>query len=285
MKPAQAVREAEYELASAGVPDPRTDAELLVAHVLGVSRSEVNGADEVDEARLSELRSLVARRRARVPLQHLLGEWGFRHLSLRVDGRALVPRPETEATVDRALARIADLESPSILDVGTGAGAIALAVLDEHPGARVTAVDASADALELARENAERVGFADRIELVLARIDAGADASNSLLLATKGREPFDLVVSNPPYIREADLARLEPEVLEHDPREAIVEAGMTEAVVHGARAVLSSGGWLVVECGDGQADKLAELVDSLGYAEVTVSRDLLGIERVVEGRL
>jgi release factor glutamine methyltransferase len=105
------------------------------------------------------------------------------------------------------------------------------------------------------------------------------------LLATKGREPFDLVVSNPPYIREADLARLEPEVLEHDPREAIVEAGMTEAVVHGARAVLSSGGWLVVECGDGQADKLAELVDSLGYAEVTVSRDLLGIERVVEGRL
>jgi release factor glutamine methyltransferase len=285
VKPREAVREVERELASAGVPDPRTDAELLVAHVLGVRRSELNGGGAFGGDRLDELRSLVERRRAREPLQHLLGEWGFRHLSLRVDGRALVPRPETEATVDRALNRIEALAQATVLDVGTGTGAIALALLDEHPGARVVGVDISAEALALAAENAQKTGLSQRLDLIRCDIRSGDDASESLLRATSHVGPFDLVVSNPPYIRPERIPFLEPEVRDHDPRQAILESGLTQAVVHGARAVLRPGGWLVVECGDDQDEELAKLFRSLDYADVSVTPDLLGINRVVEGRL
>jgi release factor glutamine methyltransferase len=273
LKPQDAVHHVERRLVAAGVPQARTDAEILVAHVLGVPRSTLAAqGDDLDPRQLERLQALAERRRAREPLQHLLGEWGFRHLMLAVDRRALVPRPETEVTVDRALARIERLAAPRVLDVGTGSGAIALALLDEHAGARVVAVDVASEALELARENAERLELSDRLELVRGEVLGGVSG------------PFDLVVSNPPYIREEDLPRLEPEVREHDPRGAIVEAGLTETVARAATAVLQSGGWLVLECGDGQDERLADLLRFLGYADVTVTPDLAGIPRVVEGR-
>jgi release factor glutamine methyltransferase len=285
LKPRDAVRHVERRLITAGVPQARTDAEILVAHVLGVPRSTVAARDDhLDARQLERLQALAERRRTREPLQHLLGEWGFRNLTLAVDRRALVPRPETEVTVERALARIERIAAPRVLDVGTGSGAIALAILDEHPVARVTAVEASQPAIELARENAARAGYSDRLELIVSDIRCEPDPSNSLLLALEGERGFDLVVSNPPYIPEVELARLEPEVREHDPREAIVEAGLTEAVARAAPAVLRSGGWLVLECGDGQDEALADLLRSLGYLNVTVTSDLAGIPRVVEGR-
>src|SRR5205807_2987043 len=137
----------------AGVESPWVDAELLLAHALGVSRTELYAAPEREAP--DELEPLLARREAREPLAYVLGEWDFRRLTLKTDRRALVPRPETEVVVERCLALLRDETEPRVLDLGTGTGAIALAIADEHPGARVTAVDASPEALALARENAD----------------------------------------------------------------------------------------------------------------------------------
>jgi release factor glutamine methyltransferase len=255
-----ALQRAERELAAAGVDTPRVDAELLVAHTLGVSRSQIyiDTQREVPDT----FQVLLEQRRQREPLAYVLGEWGFRHLTLKTDARALVPRPETEVVVERALALIADLPEPKVLDVGTGTGAIALAIADEHPGARVTAVDTSPDALALARENAARLGL--DVDLRLAGIEAVADG-------------WDLVVANPPYIPEAILATLPPE-LSWEPREALVAMGLHEQIVRDAKTR-----YLVFEVGYGQAPAVARSLEELGYSDVTITRDLAGAERVVEG--
>ena len=259
----EALAEAERRLAAAGVDTPRVDAELLVGHVLGLSRTEVyaDGARDLDAA---ELATLLRRREHREPLAYVLGEWGFRRLTLRTDARALVPRPETEVVVERALALVADVAEPRILDVGTGGGAIALAIADEHPGARVTGVDTSEAALELARENATRLGLDVRLRR------AGVEAADE----TK----WDLVVSNPPYVDPSDLPRLQPEV-HHEPRAALVDRGLHEQVARRARTT-----WLVLEVGDGQAAQVVETLRRHRYRDVRITRDLSGAERVVEGR-
>ena len=162
------------ELAAARVPDPRTDAELLVAHVLGTTRSRLYvSADVVDARRRAQLRSLVERRSRREPLAYLVQEWGFRRLTLAVDRRVLVPRPETEIVVERCLALLAPVAAPRVLDVGTGSGAIALALADELPAAQVVATDASAQALAVARENVRRSGLVERVELIHGDLFAG----------------------------------------------------------------------------------------------------------------
>ena len=154
------LRKSTEHLAAKRVEQPRFDAERLLAHALGVERVELymHLDRPLTDAELDTARDLVARRAGGEPLQYVLGEWGFRRLTLRVDGRALIPRPETETVVERCLALIAGREAPRVLDVGTGSGAIALAIADEHPGARVTAVDVSEEALALARENVEPYG-------------------------------------------------------------------------------------------------------------------------------
>ena len=254
------------------MPDARTDAELLVAQALGLTRSGVYAmAGVLDDASRERLEALVARRRRREPLQHVLGEWGFRRLTLRVDGRALVPRAETEIVVERCLALVAGVAEPRILDVGVGSGAIALALADEHAGARVVGVDASTQALALARENAERTGLSARVELVHGDLFAGLAG------------PFDVVVANPPYVEPDELPRLEPEVRDHDPREALVGPGTTEAITRGALDILAPGGYLVLEAAGHQAANLARLLQALGYGNVAVTRDLTGTPRVVEG--
>jgi release factor glutamine methyltransferase len=268
-----AVHEVARELEEAGVPSPRVDAEHLVAHVLGVSRSAVYSSGEsVAEEEELRLRSLLERRRAREPLAYVLGEWGFRRLTLRVDGRALVPRPETEVVVERCLEHLRGVEEARVLDVGVGSGAIALSLADEHPGVRIVGVDSSADALALARENLAAAAVNGRVQL----------CHGDLLRGVQG--PYDLVVSNPPYVSPEEYETLEPEIRLWEPREALVGVGVGEAVARGAREVLRPGGWLVLECGDGQAPGLAAELRSLGYESVAALPDLAGRERVVEGR-
>jgi release factor glutamine methyltransferase len=239
------------------VPTPRADAEWLLAHALGTTRSGVY--TRLDEP--VDVEELVVRRESREPLAYVLGEWGFRRLTLKTDARALVPRPETETVVERALALIRDLDAPRILDVGVGGGAIALAIADEHPGALVTGVDVSRDALALARENAERLGLA--VELREGGIEAAA-------------EGWDLVVSNPPYVES--LEGLEPELV-HEPLGALLGSGF-----HAQLAGAAETNWLVLETGDGQAQTIAADLAAAGYRDITITRDLTGAERVVEGR-
>ncbi|HLM33443.1 MAG TPA: HemK/PrmC family methyltransferase, partial [Gaiellaceae bacterium] len=195
----EAVRQAETTLAENGVPSPRIDAELLVGHVLGLSRTAIyaNGRF-VSLTEGERLAALVARRAEREPLAYVLGEWGFRRLSLQVDPRVLIPRPETEVVVERCLELLAGFEAPRVLDVGTGSGAIALSIADEHPGARVFAVDSSAPALAVARENVRRTGLEGRVELGESDLLGGVSGS------------FDLVVSNPPYVSPSERSGLEP---------------------------------------------------------------------------
>jgi release factor glutamine methyltransferase len=271
--PLEAVRAVARELGEAGVPSPRVDAEHLVAYVLGISRSDLYIAKrELSEEEIRRLRSVQERRRMREPLAYILGEWGFRRLTLKVDGRVLVPRPETEVLVDRCLERLRDLPRPRVLDVGVGSGAVALAIADEHPGAQVVAVDRSADALAVARENLERLGVDGAVELRRGDLLAGLSG------------PFDLVVSNPPYVSPDEYSTLQPEIRLYEPREALVGVGVGMAIARGALDVLTSGGWAVLECGDGQADDLAAEFERLGYREVAKTRDLAGRERIVEGR-
>ena len=262
MTAAEALADTTRLLAAAGVPTPRVDAELLVAHVLGTSRTGVYSADgSVDEARL---RDIVGRRAHREPLAYVLGEWGFRRLVLKTDRRALVPRPETEVVVDRCLALLEGLPAPRVLDVGVGSGAIALALADEAPHARVTGVDTSPDALALARENADGLGVPVELR------EGGFEA------ATEG---WDLVVSNPPYVLPDEIDQLEPEVRDWEPRDALVGEGLHEQLAAAARTE-----WLVLEVAPTRAADVAGALERLGYEDVRVTPDLTLLERVVEGR-
>jgi release factor glutamine methyltransferase len=272
VKVARALAETSERLAAAGCDSPRVDAELLLAHVLDLTRSELGleASRKLSRGEEKALERLVVRREVREPLAYVLGEWGFRRLTLGVDRRVLVPRPETEIVVERCLARIAGLAEPRVLDIGTGSGAIALAIADEHPRALVTGVDASAGALEVAGANALRTGLA--VELREWDLYTGLPDG-----------PWDLVVSNPPYVLPEEIEALEPEVRDWEPREALVGVGASEAVARGAVDVLRAGGALVLEVAAGDAGRVATLLRGLGYADVTTTQDLTGRDRVVEG--
>ncbi len=268
----EVLRRSADHLAAKGCESPRLDAELLLAHALEMKRIDLYLAFDrpMVSSELDAARALVARRAGREPVQHILGEWGFRRLTLRVDRRALVPRPETEIVVERCLSLLAGRERPCVLDVGTGTGAIALAIADEQPGARVTGIDVSTDALALARENVERTGLA--VELAEHDLFTGLPSG-----------PWDLVVSNPPYVAAAEADALAPEVRDFDPHIALFGEDTVAAVARGAVSVLRGGGALVLEVGDGQAVGVAALLDELGFRDVRITRDLAGRERVVEG--
>jgi len=263
-------------LSEHGSPTPRLDAELLIGHALGLPRIELytNFDRPLDEPELAACRALLERRGRREPVAYILGRWGFHGLDLAVDGRVLVPRPETEVLVERCLALLDGLQAPRFADVGTGSGAIALAVKAARPDASVTATDVSADALAVARANAAALGL--EVELVEADLLAGVE----------GR--FAVVASNPPYIGEGEMAALEPEVAEYEPLLATVAgpAGteVLERLVAAAPGALEPGGSLVVECGAGQAAAVRGLMAAAGAAETSAEPDLAGIDRVVAGR-
>ncbi|TML49089.1 MAG: peptide chain release factor N(5)-glutamine methyltransferase [Actinobacteria bacterium] len=268
----EAIAVASRKLEVAGCDTPRVDAELLLAHVLASTRSELraDGRRQLSPSELADFERMVERREAREPLAYVLGEWGFRRLVLKTDARALVPRPETEVVVERCLTLLAGRDEPRILDVGTGSGAIALALAQEKSDAHVTGLDASSDALALAKENVERTGI--RIELLQRDLFSGLPDG-----------PWDVVVSNPPYVRPDEIDALPPEVGMWEPRLAVVGEGATATVARGALQVLRSQGVLVLEVADGEAARVAGLLRELGYGEVRITRDLAGRDRVVEG--
>jgi release factor glutamine methyltransferase len=266
----EALRAAGAYLDRKGVPKARLDGELLLSKALGLTRLELYTQSDrpVTEAERGAARELLERRAGREPLAYILGDWGFRRLTLKTDARALVPRPETELLVERCLTRLRDVSETRVVDVGTGSGAIALSLAFELPGATVTATDVSADAIALARENATALGLTVDFR------------QTSLLDGLPG--PFNAVVSNPPYVLAAELAGLEPEVRDWEPWGALVDDGQTEALARDARRVLD--GWLLLEVHEDRAAGVAGLLTELGYTDVESLLDLAGRERVVEGR-
>jgi release factor glutamine methyltransferase len=261
-------------IAAAGSDTARLDAELLLCEATGWDRAQINAETELrlPVGASRAFAEMVRRRVRREPVAYILGRKGFRRIELLIDRRVLVPRPETELLVEIAH----ELGPGSVLDVGTGSGAIALAVADELPGVKVTAVDTSMDALRVAQTNVDRLGLHERVDVVCAGIDSLPD----------GR--FDLLLANLPYVREAEWEGLAPEIREYEPREALV-AGPTglEAieVLLGRMAALDQRPPAVaLEIGAAQGPAVDRLVRHAGYAEVEVRTDLAGLDRVVVGR-
>jgi len=263
-------------LAEAGIDTARLEAELLLAKACDDCARALLYMDlqrELSPESEEGYEALLARRARREPLAYILGHSGFRRLTLKTDARALVPRPETEIVVERALEHLNGMEAPAVLDVGTGTGAIALAIVNEHREARVTAIDASADALALAHENLELLGINGRVRLVEHDLTEGL-----------GRDEFDLVVSNPPYVEPEDIETLQPEVRDWEPRIALVAHGATEAVARAATEALRPGGWVVLEIAENQAVNVAGFLTDLGYENLRISPDMAGRDRVIEAQ-
>jgi release factor glutamine methyltransferase len=256
-------------LASAGCDTPRLDAELLLGEALGAGRSEllVSSGRRLDDASAARFEALLRRREGREPVAYILERKAFRHLELSVDHRVLVPRPETELLVEAGLDRP---YGARVVDVGTGSGAVALALKQERPDLCVTATDASPDALSVARANARRLG----LDVAFHRAD--------LLAGVPGG--FDTVLANLPYVADADLTRLSPEVADYEPRLAL--SGGSDGLDAIRRLVAQSGpvAFLGLEVGAGQAGAVARLLAATGFTAVDTSPDLAGIERVVVGR-
>jgi release factor glutamine methyltransferase len=258
------------------IESPRLNAEHLLAHVLKRKRMELYLEFErvLTEEELAPLRELVRRRGQGEPLQHLLGTVEFCGQTFLCDKRALVPRPETEQLVELLKSKIQN-PKPKILDIGTGSGVIALSLATKFPEATVTAIDVSNEALELARENAERLALSHRIEFF----------KSDLLLYVS--DVYDLIVANLPYIASADRAALSREV-RHDPEIALFggERGdeMVRKLIETARSHLAPGGLLALEVGLGQADDLAALMAQKKYQDIRTEADYAGVKRFLFGR-
>jgi release factor glutamine methyltransferase len=278
MNAAALLRAAAAELEAAGVPSPEWDAERLLRHVTGWDRATLvaQPGSPVDDAAADRFRSLVDRRAARVPLQHIVGTQAFWRHDFLVTPDVLVPRPETELLVETGLDLLRGVPRPVIVDVGTGSGCIALSLATELEVGEVHATDISESALVVARENARRLGLAERVAFHHGDLLAP-------VAALAGR--VDLVVSNPPYVDPADRDALAPEVRDHEPAVALFPPGDALSIYRrlapDALALLRPGGWLAVEVGQGQAAAVAATLGAAGLAPRAPATDLQGIARVV----
>jgi release factor glutamine methyltransferase len=266
-------------LHAAGVDSPAIDARLLVEAAADATRADLI-ADPyrvLTDAQSAVLDDYVARREGREPISHILGRKGFWKIMLSVTSHVLTPRPETEVVVDYALRAFEEHQAFSMLDLGVGSGAIALAILAERPAARGLGIDISEEALAVARENAANLDLGGRLALLRGDWAAGLQD-----------EGFDLVVSNPPYIATEVIATLDPEVRDHEPHLAL--DGGPEGLDHYRRLapeilrVLKPGGLFLVEIGHDQAQAVEDLFKAAGAETVGTLRDLADRDRVVQGR-
>jgi release factor glutamine methyltransferase len=262
-------------LAGKGIESARLNAELLVGHALELKRMQLYLQFErlLTEPELEKIRPLVRRRGQHEPVQYIIGATDFHGLRLKVDRRALIPRPETELLVEGVIQKLA-APPGRILDLGTGSGAIALALAKHYAAAAVTALDRSEDALALARENALTTGLSSRVEFLrsdwFGQLPAGAR--------------FDLIVANPPYLSETEAAATQPEVREFEPRAALISAdgtglGDLQAIIAGAPGYLAPGGLLALETGIAQHRPLMQAITSAGFGSVDSKQDLTGRDR------
>ncbi len=261
-----------------GIDNPRLDAEVLLAFALGVARTQlfIDLGKPLDPKELAAFRDLVKRRREREPVAYLRGFREFYGRDFKVDARVLIPRPDTECLVEVALKQTAQVSlSMRALDLCTGSGCIAITLARERPTSKVMATDTSAEALEVARDNAMRLGA---YNVAFARAD--------LLDGITGR--FDVVTANPPYIASAEVSSLSPDIVKHEPRLALDGGAdgldFARRIVNGAPALLVSGGTLAMEVGSGQAAAVTELFERRGFSAVNRASDYARIERVVFGR-
>jgi release factor glutamine methyltransferase len=266
-------------LAAAGCETARLDAELLLAQATGWDRARLAAEPgaRLPVGASREFGEMVRRRVRREPVAYILGRKGFRRIELLVDRRVLIPRPETELLVELAL----EAAPTKVLDVGTGSGAIALAVADELEEAAVTAIDTSFNAVRVAQANTERLGLTGRVDVVLR-------GPSSLRGAEPDGRAFDLLLANLPYVSEDEWEDLAPEIREYEPREALV-AGPTgleaiEALAEELLGLAPRPPVVALEIGAGQAEVVSQLIRAAGYAEVEVRSDLAGHDRVVIGR-
>ncbi len=261
-----------------GAESPRLDAEVLLAHVLGWPRVQLytHFEDEVGEPARSAYRELVKKRSEGAPVAYLVGRKEFFSLALAVSPAVLIPRPDTETAVVAALDCLKGRRSPHVLDVGTGSGCLALAIAKQCPGARVIAIDISNDALAVASANAAALGLSDRVEF----------RQGDLVEAVLGEGPFDLIVSNPPYIPSGDLENLEPGVRDFEPHLAL-DGGydglrIVQRLITTAPESLMKGGWLVLEIGSAQEAPVRIMIDDAGgYSLSPTIRDAANHPRVI----
>ncbi|NPU86082.1 MAG: peptide chain release factor N(5)-glutamine methyltransferase [Syntrophaceae bacterium] len=271
------LQEAADTLRRHGLPSPRLDAEVLLCRCLRTDRTHLYTYPEeiLGEHAVRGFLGWVERRRKQEPVAYIIGEKEFWSIPFAVNRHVLIPRAETEILVEEALRVVGG--RCNILDVGTGSGAVAVALSRELPLARVVATDRSAAAAETAARNAQRAGVADRVCVLVA----------DLLESIRG--PLDMIVSNPPYIPDDEFEELPPGVREYEPKEALWAAGDGTAVhrllIGGAAAVLKDGGWLLMETGDRQAERLVEAFRMDGrYDRIEIRKDYGGRDRVVKAR-
>jgi release factor glutamine methyltransferase len=273
---AEALSAASDALAAAGVDTPRLDAELLLAEAMGTSTAALRAGseEEVDPQAGRSFGAMIRRRVRREPVAYILGRKAFRRIELAVDRRVLIPRPETELLVEVAV----ELRPRTVVDVGTGSGAVALAVADELGDVAVRGTDVSGSALEVARGNAARLGLDGRV--TFSSCELFSHTENNSQEATQ----WELVVANLPYVKTGDWTTLQPEIRLYEPKEAIL--GGPDGLDH-IRSLLASppdSRAIALEVGQGQADAVEGLVAGAGFPSVERRPDLAGIDRVVVGR-
>lgn len=256
-----------------GIPNGKLDTDLLLSHALKIKRLDLylDLDRPISEKELNQMRDMVRRRGMREPLQYILGETVFFNCSLRVDKRALIPRPETEFLVEQILPKAQGAER--VLELGTGSGAIVLALVKAGVSAEITAIDLDPEALALAQSNADSLGLSEQITFL----------ESDWLSNVPAEKQFDLIISNPPYLTQAMYESAEPEVREFEPKQALLsaEAGMADIkkIMQQSFSFLNPNGYLVFETGTDQHAKLSKEAEQIGYQEIRTTQDLNGYDR------
>ena len=280
MNVAEALKSGTEILAASNIPEAAREASSLLQFVVGrdrtffVAHPEYELSSDVE----TEFRAAVARRASHEPFQYIVGKQEFFGLDFAVTPDVLIPRPETEMLIERALEILAEMPSPTFLDIGTGSGCIAVSILANCSEARAVAVDVSQAALDVARRNASVHDVIERLELLVSDV-----------FDNVRQQQFDLIVSNPPYVPAADLSGLQPEVRDHEPHLALSDGStgvsIIERIIAGAPRHLTPGGSLLMEIGFSQASAVEAMFDSGVWQSVRIEPDLQGIPRMVVAEL